>query len=100
MWEAAELPMGRGGASKVIFRSRSAFPNLCEMYGENSVNIDFCRPYVPQGSPIELRSIEVSEISGVGDIVVSASASRALGRCWVWVIRPPVRHGPLCFGRK
>ena len=40
--------MGRGGARKVIFRSRSAFPNLCEN-SENSENIDFYRPYVPQG---------------------------------------------------
>ena len=91
--------MGRGGARKVIFRSRSAFPNLCEN-SENSENIDFYRPYVPQGSPIELRSIEVSDISVVGDTAVSASANRALGRLWVWVIRPPVRHGPLCYGRK
>ena len=52
-----------------------------------------------RGSPIELTSIGMREISVVDSFLVSGSARHALGRFWVCLIRPPVQYGP-CPGAR
>jgi hypothetical protein len=53
----------------------------------------------PRGSPIELISIGMREISVVDGFLVSGSARHALGRFWVCLIRPPIQYGPLSWGQ-